>query len=121
MTKTNDFHKSQSGIMVPTSALPVGVECAFCDYVIFKQNEAGGRLYLHQGKPICARCRILKGSKYANIIRQDVDVYEKDILAKKHHAEAKEIQRVAEIAVASQKNTEHVGETGLEQRRKFQL
>lgn len=89
-----------SGLLIPQ---PVGVRCGYCTYIIFKQNEAGGRLFIHKGKPICARDRILMGSRMAGRIRSDKRKYETDKKAQKAAAEEKEVLRVAEIAVESQK------------------
>ncbi len=100
------FAKAKSGIFVPhdLTKQPVGVQCGFCPAVIFQHMEAGGRLFMHRGKtPICARCRILKGSKFAKQIRRDKKLYEKDLKVKETLADNKERMRVAEIAHESQK------------------
>jgi hypothetical protein len=121
----SNYNATQSGIYVPESThKPVGVQCGFCPEIIFKHKEAGGRLFLHKGeKPICARCRILKGSKYAGRIRKDRKKYEQDLAEQKKIEENKEVERVAKIAVESQKRAEKIdpSKKSKTDRKKFNL
>lgn len=98
---------NHNGIMIPESARPVGVQCGFCPKVIFKQNEAGGRLFIaeKEGLPICARCRVLRG-RMARVIRRDVDKYEKDKDRREKAIQQAANEKAAEIAKATQIATE---------------
>jgi hypothetical protein len=92
-----EYTQTESGIVVPTKK-PVGVRCGYCPVIIFKQNESNGRLFMFRDLPICARCRILKGSKFANKIRIDKARYEKGIENKEKQIQADADAKVRELA-----------------------
>lgn len=64
--------------------------------------EANGRLYLLQGKPICARCRILKGSKMRFRILYDKGNLKKDLILRESILQKQENKRINEVALKSQ-------------------
>lgn len=120
--QTQFVRSTQSGLLIPQSSQnrPVGVQCGFCPEIIFKHKEAGGRLFMHRGTtPICARCRILKGSRFAKVIMKDRKLYEKDKDLKEKMAEDNEIIRVAGIAVESQKRASGDSESKKNLKRKL--
>lgn len=73
-----------------------GTPCGFCPLYIFEEHEAGGVIHYKDGKPACARCRILSGKMGATIAgdkskRDDqIAAIEKDV-QKKADAEALEL------------------------------
>lgn len=102
------FERLKSGIFVPNQPKPVAVQCGYCPELIWKHKEANGRLFLLKGKPICARCRILKGSKMAKKILSDRKLYLRDKeLAEKIEQEKANAQ-VAKIAAESQAQNPNV-------------
>ena len=102
MEKTRYVKHPNSGILVPQKQA-VGVQCGYCPEIIFRHKEAGGRLFLYKGRPICARCRILKGSKFSKQIRADKPKYQRDVDEKAKIATDKDAIRVAKVAHESQK------------------
>lgn len=78
------------------------VPCGYCPQKIYKDMEANGRLYLLQGKPICARCRILKGSKMRFRILYDKGNLKKDLILRESILQKQENKRINEVALKSQ-------------------
>lgn len=99
----NDYSKTKSGLLVPKKE-DVGVKCAFCPMVIFKDKEAKGRLFVKNGKPICVRCRILTG-KFGNKIKSDKGKFEKDYKLRNDIAQQRANDEIMRIAAISQKKT----------------
>lgn len=67
----NAFAKTVSGLIVPRKYVysnAHGIQCGFCSLHIFKEHEAGGIIHYKEGKPICARDRILQGKMGATIV-----------------------------------------------------
>ena len=96
-----EFARSlKSGLIVPKQQ-EVAVQCEFCPALIWKHKESKGRLFLHNGKPICARCRILKGSRLAKMIRGDRKEFERDQAAHEKVLQHKADLRVEEAAIDS--------------------
>lgn len=95
------FTKTKSGIIVPaTQSVPV--RCDYCPSLIFKDKEAEGRLHLLEGRVACAKCRILRSSKYAKQILADKEEREKDLTEKERLAQAEADQEIRVIAHGSQ-------------------
>lgn len=57
-----------------------GTPCGFCPLYIFEEHEAGGIIHTRDGRPICARCRILNG-KMGKTILADKQKREDDLKA----------------------------------------
>ena len=91
-----------SPILVPR---PIGVQCGYCPKLIFKNQEAGGRLFLMNGRPACARCRIMKDHRMASRIRDNILAYKKDFDARTKREQESEDRKIREIALKSQKRT----------------
>lgn len=101
---TKMFERLKSGIFAPAQKKPVGVQCSFCPEIIWKHKEAGGRLFLYKNRPICARCRILKGSKYNKLILGDKKRFEKDVELRNKIEQDKADEQVRRVAAESQKD-----------------
>lgn len=98
------LRQTKSGLLVPYKK-PVGVRCGFCPTIIFQRNEAKGRLFMCDGKPICAKCRILKFSRMKNAILGDKNKMLKDLEDRNKVLQEKENERVKELAAKTQKAT----------------
>lgn len=82
-----------------------GVRCGFCPFIIWKHNEARGRLFVKNGRPICARCRIMNG-RYGKQIAQEVSKKaDLDAILRNNIQQQKANDRAIDIAIASQKAT----------------
>jgi hypothetical protein len=75
-----------------------GTQCSLCPRLIFKKNESRGIIFLIDGKPVCAVCRIKRGKSWSQI-EADKPQYEKEI-------EEKENKRVREVGYRSQVETQ---------------
>ena len=92
-----------SSILVPAGSVQ-GVPCGFCPRRIFKHNEAKGRLFIVEGRAICAVCRVLRGNMgdiiRAGTIRRKAD---KIVIEKRKQSDADQIAAI--VAEASQRKT----------------
>lgn len=98
----HSFARTLGGLLVPRQYVysnKTGIPCGFCRVHIFKEHEANGEIHYKDGKPICARDRILQGRMGATIIadkgKRDADIETRTKLAQKK-ADEKAI-RVADI------------------------
>lgn len=98
------LQRTKSGLLIPAHK-PVGVQCGFCPTIIFRHNEAKGRLFMLQGKPICAKCRILKFSKFSKQIRRDKKIFKKDMEFKERMVQDLANQKVEQLAKITQAAT----------------
>lgn len=94
------FQPTKTGILVPK---PKATPCGYCPDGIWAHNEAGGKIHTVDGKPICAKCRIMKSSRYASRILNDKKKYKKDVEARKELQQRNENERMIDVAIASQK------------------
>lgn len=101
-----EYTKNKAGILVPKDK-EVGVRCSMCPEMIWSHNEAGGRVHLVKGKPVCARCRIMKLGNPLMIkqIRSDKAKYLKDLDEKDKYQQAKADEQVRLVASQSIKQT----------------
>ncbi len=97
-----NLSKTESGIFFPKLN---GVQCSYCSAIIQKDNEAGKRLFLMDGRPACARCRILATSKMSLRIKNDRALYEKDLKYKETIKQERSNSEVAKVAAHSQDST----------------
>ncbi len=95
-----------NGILIPRGAIKekIGVRCGFCPKVIYRDEEAKGRLFVISGKPVCARCRILKG-KFGKLIRKDHKKFEEDVELKGKVGQERANRKVRELAYETQRAT----------------
>lgn len=70
----SNYTINDKGIVVPKQEV-IAFRCRTCPEIILKDNEAKGRLFLVDGQPMCARCRILRHGKMSRIIRADAHKY----------------------------------------------
>lgn len=99
------YGATKSGILLPESAIDRGTRCAHCPNIIFENEEPKGRIHLDKYyKPICVRCRVLKGRKAQEIIH-DRRYIQKDAETLEEAVQRFENERVAEIAAESIKGT----------------
>ena len=89
-------------ILVPR---PKAVQCGYCPKMIYKHQEAGGRLWMMNGKPACARCRIMAHRSMAARIREDEPAYRADVAERNKREQAEANKQVEHIAAESQKRT----------------
>lgn len=101
------LERLKSGIWVKKEK-PVAVACGYCPELIWKHKEANGRLFLYNNKPICARCRILKGSKMKNRILGDKKLYLKDQEVREKIEQEKANEQVRQVAMQSQNDNPDV-------------
>lgn len=104
LQKTKQWVRKSTGLLV-SQEMQKGFRCGFCPNIIFLDKESGGKLFITDNKPVCAKCRIFNRSRYAKQIRDDRVEYEKDqaILSKMIQKKADEWVKV--VAEQSQKNT----------------
>ena len=100
---SQDFLKTNSGILVPQKK-PIGYRCGFCPEIIFQHKESGNKVRLSNGKPICPRCRILRG-RFGKQIMSDKKAYLKDIDLKEKMAQEKANQNAIKVAEQTQRDT----------------
>ncbi len=98
----SSFIKTKSGFVIPSNS---GVHCFYCPAIIYKDREAAGRLFLMNGKPACARCRILAKSKVSSQIRRDSNLYKQDLQNKNEHSQQIANEKVIDIASKTQEAT----------------
>lgn len=83
----------------------VGVRCGFCPVIIWRDNEANGRLFVKQGKPICACCRVMRG-RYGRQIEKEVPRKRaEDSAVKENLLQRKANDHAIDIAMATQQST----------------
>lgn len=99
--KTKEFVKTASGLLVPKKEVE-GYPCGYCPRTIILANESGGHLFMANGKPVCAVCRIMKKSKFANQIRRDKKVYLKERAEEDQRFQNKANELAREAALMSQ-------------------
>ncbi len=80
-----------------------GTMCGFCPNVIHLHQESGGILHQKSGVPICARCRILTRSKFADKIKGDINKFDKSVVENRSVSQKQADDNVESIALASQK------------------
>lgn len=80
---------------------PKGTQCGFCPALIFKHNEAGGEIHYRDGKPICARDRVMLGASAA-AIKADKPKFEREMSEREKKEIEAERLRLEEVALASQ-------------------
>lgn len=97
----------KGGIIVPDKKKR-GVQCGFCPAIIHAHKEAGGQLRLIKDKPICARCRILKGSAFKGQIKKGKKQYDAVIKEREDTKQKKADDQALLVAEASQKNNPSV-------------
>jgi len=77
-------------------------DCGHCGgTIIIGETEVNGRLYIKNGVPICAVCRVLKAPNGGRI-RADKSKVKQDVLNRRAHEEAVELDRIFGIAAESQ-------------------
>lgn len=99
------LERNKSGIYVPKRK-DKGTPCGYCPTVIYRHNEVNGRIQMSQeGKPACARCRIMKlgNSKMAKRISKDKGKFEKDVEARNQLYQDNANKQAIEIALETQK------------------
>lgn len=96
--------QNKSGIITKETK-EVGTLCGYCPNVIHLHNEADGLLHIKNGKPICARCRILTRSKFAGQIKADVKKFDRTVVERREDAQEAADLNVIDVAAASQKRT----------------
>lgn len=83
-----------------------GIPCGYCNVHIFKEHEAGGFIhYSAEGKPICARDRILRGSMGA-IIKDDKGKRDAQLAEIEKRAQARADEEAIRVAGISQELTD---------------
>lgn len=81
-----------------------GVPCGYCPIHIFVEHEAGGIIHTKNGKPICARCRVLNG-KMGSIIAGDKGKRDADLKAMDNKLQREADEQARVIAEATQRST----------------
>lgn len=100
------MHSTQSGILLPgVKPGRQSMQCGFCPNKIYRDQEAGHRLFVLSGKPICPRCRILRG-RMGDKIKNDRAAYERDLREKEKFEQAKADADAIITAEISQRNTQ---------------
>jgi len=99
------LYTNKDGIIIKGDKT-VGTPCGYCPNVIHLHQESGGVLHTKNGKPMCARCRILTRSKFANKIRADKKLFEKDIVERREYEQEKADKSAQNVAIASQKRSD---------------
>lgn len=105
MNNKTDYHKTSTGIFVPQGEKPVGFQCGFCPNIIFGHKEAGGRLFIKDGQPICPVCRVKRG-KFGKRIRYDKRRFEADDKKRKELIQKNADEKMLKVAEASQNKTD---------------
>lgn len=88
------------GITLPTRNLK-GHQCAGCPKEIFLHNEIGRKLHKVDGKPYCVTCRIMRTSKFAKEIKENILAFEIDKREMQKLSQAKADKLVEDIAIVS--------------------
>lgn len=97
-----EITKIKKGEKVIPLEQPITVRCNYCPTLITKEQEAGGRLHYIDGRPACAKCRILRKSKVADTIKADKGNYEADLKKKEEIAQAQADAEIRGVAYDSQ-------------------
>lgn len=94
--------------LFPKKQVREGVECGYCGDRIWKDMEVGGKLHLFDGKPICARDRVLGFSTKRMEIQKDKKKFlvDKDVRDKFQQDRAD--AALEEVALQSQLNNPEV-------------
>lgn len=99
--------KTIGGLIVPRGAVysdEHGIPCGYCHLHIFKEHEANGEIHYLNGKPICARDRILRGKMGATIIA-DKGKRDADIARREQEAQKKADKNAIHVADITQTQT----------------
>ncbi len=85
-----------------------GTPCGYCPLYIFEEHEAGGIIRVREGKPICARCRILNGAMGSKIVgdkaKRDAQLKEaEERVQEKANAEARVIAEETQTATGTKR------------------
>lgn len=87
-----------------TKEEPKHLVCGYCPRFIFQSDEPNAQYRYLDGLPICARCRILKGSKASEIIA-DKDRVKEDLKIKNDLRQKKADEVAIDVAIATQEET----------------
>lgn len=79
--------------------------CGYCPAFVYAHLEPQGEYKYLDGLPICARCRILKGTKASEIIA-DKDRVAEDLKTKNDLRQKKADDLAIEVAIATQEETQ---------------
>jgi len=79
-----------------------GTQCGYCPVIIYTDNEAGGKIHFLDSKPACARCRIIRGSKFAKIIKKDKKFFIRNKKKREKARQKIEDKKVNEFALKNQ-------------------
>lgn len=96
--------KAIGSIFTPRYSKTRGIPCGFCRMHIFKEHEASGEIHYKDGKPICARDRILQGNMGATI-KADKGKRDADIAQRTETAQKKANKKAVEVADITQTQT----------------
>lgn len=82
-----------------------GTNCGYCPVIIFTDNEAGKKIHFINKKPACARCRILKGSRFIKQIKKDKKLFEIEQKRRNETKQKEADEKVKDFALKRQIET----------------
>ena len=85
--------------------LEAAIKCRYCTGLIYKDQEPNGEIHFHKKKPICAKCRILKFSKFSKKIIKDKPLFVEDMEEKGKRKQEQANSNAEAVAIASQEKT----------------
>ena len=74
------------------------ITCGHCKRVYSLKNETQGRLFLKDGRPICAMCRVIKVDRQGRAIMQNKKNAHKDWQQAQANLDKAETERIKKIA-----------------------
>lgn len=99
---SKEFSQTSSGIIVPKEK---SIQCGHCPRAIFPSKEPKGQIFIKDGRPICAPCRVVKLGRFGDRIRADKGKALRDQEASKEAQRAAEARRIETLSAESNSRT----------------
>lgn len=101
MNKTATKKVTRDRTPKPTDVMAV---CGSCPLPIYRKNEAGNLIHFKDGKPICAKCRVLQGSM-GSLIKSKAADFEEDKKKREVFMQERADKEAREFGFITQKET----------------